>query len=55
MIIGLWALSGFAFWMDGFRVSGRPERWAECVFVHLPASLIGGPLWWVALVVFRRK
>lgn len=59
-----WAICGLAFWLDTLRFNGLPQRWrnknpsreldwSETIFFYLPVSLVGGPLWWVAMVFYR--
>ncbi len=63
-LIGTWVISGLAFWLDTLRFNGLPTQWRTkgredgwstiCVF-WLPAAVLGGPLWWVLLLVDRYK
>lgn len=63
IVIG-WAAAGFAFWVDANRFSGWPIRWrsvprmggwGETIFLWLPLSLVGGPIWWLIMGVVRLR
>lgn len=58
-----WILAGALFWLGALRHSGAPthwrarhsrdDGWAGWLFALLPVCLIGGPIWWLALVCYR--
>lgn len=61
-LLVLWLVAGLAFWLDVIRRTGMPRRWkrsrrdvgwAETLGIDLPTCLVGGPLWWCALL-YRR-
>lgn len=67
-VISTWFLCGVAFWIEAMRYDGVPTKWrsysdrypgwAYWLFTTLPICLIGGPLWWIAKVIYnlpRRK
>lgn len=62
-IAALWIVAGGAFFIAIGQHSGWPERWSaaasrevgwsDLLFVYLPFCLVGGPLWWIAFVIYR--
>jgi hypothetical protein len=60
--IMVWAIFGLSFWVACFLFNGTPRRWKsiprdtgwdEAIFIYIPICVVGGPLWWVALVWLR--
>lgn len=58
-----WLACGFVFWVSCSLHSGWPSRWHgqssrelgwdEVLLIYLPVCMIGGPLWWCALLYVR--
>lgn len=58
-----WMLTGAVFWFEAQRSNGFPKRWRprhvresgwrDEILVTLPICLVGGPFWWIALLISR--
>ena len=59
----VWLAFGLAFWLDFHRFNDWPrywrarnaieEGWREEILVVIPKAIVGGPLWWIALLLYR--
>ncbi|MDO8534557.1 MAG: hypothetical protein Q7S17_07440 [Xanthobacteraceae bacterium] len=59
----IWVAFGLGFWIDYQRYYGWPRRWRarhnreegwrDAMFVSIPFSIVGGPIWWIALMAMR--
>lgn len=64
MILLGWGFIGLIFWVSMLWYNGLPTQWKsvgrvdgwdEQLVVWLPLSIMGGPLWWLALIAVRNS